>query len=529
LEVRRASLRWAEDLKGSQKVAGTTFQDYRLGDLVAAAWRYKVFGGVVAACVVVLGVVAAILAPSAYVADAELLVLPDEAYVLDPLGENAGAGDTLSSQEALRSEVRLLRSREVRARLYADMGDAAVPDAAVSGAEQRGGEAARNQAAVEFLGRAFGVELEPNSRAMTARFAADDADGAADVLNRWLEIYLVYRRDVLADAGAQVLRDERLSAEARLAQINIELGLFLTRYELGDFVQDRLAMQQRFATTETDLAQAAATLAEARARLESLDEQLADIAPEVDLFVEDSASGELQVLYIEHETLLARYYDNAAPVLEIERRITVLEEALAAGAVGAGLRRRGVNPVRQTLETERAQTRASVDALEARVAALTGQVIDLRVRQRVLQAVAPEHQSLAREGVALEMTIAELASREANGRAARAIADRMGDRVRIIARAAPPSKPRNKRFAILVASVFAAGAAGVSAAAMRGLLNPPQPELRTGASRTIGAPVFAVAPAPGDARDEKPAPAAAKGRAKTKARAQPKGAGSAGA
>jgi len=323
---------------------------------------------------------------------------------------------------------------------------------------------------------------------------------------------------------------ERLAAEARLSAINIELGAFLLEHDLADFDQDRLAMQQRFATAESDRAEASAALAEARARLVSLSAQLTDIAPEVDLFVEDSASGELQTLYVEHETLLARYYDNAAPVVEIERRISVLETALADGAVGAGLRRRGVNPVRQALETERAQTRATVQALDARVGALTGQVDDLRIRQRLLQAAAPEHQRLARESAALEATVAELASREANGRAARAIAERMGDRVRVIARAAPPSKPRNQRFAIFAASVMAAGAAGACAAAFRGLYNSPQPELRTGVSRTIGAPVFAVAPSPGEEKEEKPAPTIADTDGDpADDRIQAKGAGSAGA
>ena len=68
--------------------------------------------------------------------------------------------------------------------------------------------------------------------------------------------------------------------------------------------------------------------------------------------------------------MLSRYLPTAQPVKDVEAQIVQLEAGMNTGRTQTdGARRIGVNPVHQTLQTDRIQTAAEVAALQQSLAA----------------------------------------------------------------------------------------------------------------------------------------------------------------
>ena len=112
-------------------------------------------------------------------------------------------------------------------------------------------------------------------------------------------------------------------------------------------------------------------------RLASLNAQLGQVSREVGIYRDiSSAPGEKLVgLKVQREELLSRYRADARPVQELDAQIAQLEAGMAAGrTLGEGAKRIGVNPVFQTLQTEKIQLTSEVGALRRSQAELAERI-----------------------------------------------------------------------------------------------------------------------------------------------------------
>jgi uncharacterized protein involved in exopolysaccharide biosynthesis len=207
--------------------------------------------------------------------------------------------------------------------------------------------------------------------------------------------------------------------------------------------------------------------------------------------------------------LLGRYQPDAAPVREVDRRISQLEQFLAGGDP-ASITRRGVNPVRQDVAGQLYAMNAEARAQRGRETALTQQREEVRTRLRQMQVLEPQFRQLQRERGILETNAQNFAARAEDARARSQMLGRATDNISPVEQASVPTQGKSLRWPIMIVTILIAGivaaAAGLSRAFMRRSFPTP-----ASAARTLNAPVLAVmprAPAPKAEKKTKPKPAA---------------------
>ena len=471
-------------------------RDLDLFDLVALVWIQKLFAILIAVIVFIpLAFLAFVSIKPSFEATSRLLIIQDES---DLTPGAAGSGGAFTLDQVMESEAEILNSDAVR-RL------------ALS---QRAGDLSGPQLAA--LRDGFSVTRSPNSSILVARFENGQAAVAANTLNAIVDAYLSYRVELLI-GGPDGAIDERLgAAEAEAARAEAALRYFLNQNGLADFASERAAVLARISDLQARVLSASAEADSAGSFARSLASRLANIPENIELYVENSVTGQLLDLQVRRQELLARYQAGAPPVQVVEREIAALEAFInAGGAEGQGQRRTGANPVWQTLESERLQQEAFSNSQSRLADALATQLDAARDEADRLRALAPEHDRLSRAVDARAEAARLLSIQAADASARRSAPAGAADAVRVVERATPPSEASSlQKPAIAAAFVFAC-ALGVFAALIRGYLSqsgqarrtpPPAPAGPGGedASRHAGAGESSAqpaAPAPRPRRD----------------------------
>lgn len=208
-----------------------------------------------------------------------------------------------------------------------------------------------------------------------------------------------------------------------------------------------------------------------------------------------SAPGEKLVgLKVQREELLSRYRADARPVQELDAQIAQLEAGMAAGrTLGEGAKRIGVNPVFQTLQTEKIQLTSEVGALRRSQAELADQINRLTERRLRLTALEPRFQELSLNRDVLQTSVRDFTVKEEQNRAAQEIAARSNDNIRIVQRAIAPIKGKSLRKPVVVLAFLFAGFTALCAGLLAMFLRPGLPTPQS-AARTLDLPVLGAAP-----------------------------------
>ena len=282
----------------------------------------------------------------------------------------------------------------------------------------------------------------------------------------------------------------------RLQEADAAYEAFLTSNRIADFVAEKAALSQLQSQIEQQKYLTETQLQDRSGRLGALQAQMGQIAPEVGLFrdVNTAASDKLIALRLQREDLLGRYRPDAQPVRDLDAQIARLEEGMAAGrTTGDGASRIGVNPVYQTLQTERIQLQAEVAALRQSLDALNRQMGQLLDRRLKLAELEPRFQALSLDRDVLQANVRDFAVREEQSRAAMEIASASNDNIRIVQRATAPSRGSSLKKPVLVLAFLFAGFTALCAGLLRMFLRPGLPTPAS-ASRTLDLPVLGVAP-----------------------------------
>lgn len=462
---------------------------YSIFDIIAVVWREKWTALATALIVTLIG--AAIIytqMPRLYTAVAQVLVLPDEAYDPDTIiGEDSPFRGGLMTEQVVRAEEEILRSEVIKRRVVAERGIANTFPDLLEGRGTAAPDRLMASAIISF-NQSFGTSLrEP---VITAVFRAEDPVRAAEVLNDVLDEYLRYRLEVLLGEQDGSVAAERDAAEARLLMLNKQIRTIQDENDIGDFDADLAALNARIATVESELVEARANAAAARSRLQVLESRTAETAEEVELYVEDQAGAALESLLLERQQLSSRYRPESRIIRNLDAQIAAVRQQIAEQDGPRGARRVGVNPVRQSLETERAQVAGQSSAEQARLSALVAQLRELRARQSLLQELRPQFRRLDRERIVLEENVARITQSLEQRRARLSLQDQ---RVRIIQEAQPPVRGQSGRLIAGLGVVALAGLLGLIAALIRGFSR--GAPTKAAASRSLGMDVLAVVPA----------------------------------
>lgn len=435
----------------SRSHARETAREIDLFDLIAFVWTQKLLALFIAAVVFVpLALFAYVSIQPSFEATSRLLVIQDEE---DLTPGAAGSGGAFTLDQVMESEAEILNSDAVR-RLAL---------------QQRAGLV--NTAQLAALRQGFAVSRAPNSSILVASFEGGDAEAAANTLNAIIDAYLAYRVELLI-GGPDGAIDERLgAAEAEAARAEAALRAFLNEHNLSDFATERDAVLARISDLQARVLSARAESDSAGSFAGSLARRLAAIPETIELYVENSVTGQLLDLQVRREELLARYQPGAPPVQAVEREIAALQAFVdAGGAEGQGQRRTGANPVWQSLEGERLQQEAFANSQARLASALDAQLTNARQEADRLRQLAPQHDRLSRAVEARAEVARRLSIQAADASARRNAPAGAADAVRVVERATPPAEASSLQKPAMAAAFMFACAVGVFVALVRGYL-----------------------------------------------------------
>jgi uncharacterized protein involved in exopolysaccharide biosynthesis len=492
---------------GSGMFAGFSWADtpkLGVGDVFAMLWSERLAAAITGGMVCLLGLSLALMAPRTYGAHAELLVRLGPEYVYQPnAGANgAGAGQAPDMQSVINSELRMLSSDTLSARVINAIGMAKLyPAIANSG----GSPALRMAAAQRLFAQNLKLETAPETPTIALSFKNENAELAAEALNRLVDEYLSYRRDILVGGESDALSHQSQDLDQRSADANAALSAFLSTNGIADFDAEMTALAARATDAETQSYDAAAKRGEALARAQALRARYNSEPAEIELYSESDARKALVDLQVEREQLLTHYQDDAPPVREIDRRINQIN-AFLAGGDPASTTRRGPNPVRQEIQRDLVEAEAEARAQAGRQTALAEQRAEVQTRLETLHALEPEYRQLLRQRTILEQNAGNFAARAEEARSRSQLLGRSSDNISPVERAVAPAQGQSLRTPIAIITLILAAIAALSVGLGRALLARSFPTPAS-AARTLGTQVLAVTPHAGERPEKRQKPA----------------------
>jgi uncharacterized protein involved in exopolysaccharide biosynthesis len=471
---------------------------YAPSDFVALLWRERFLMLAVFAVIFVIGGAFAFSLKTTYPASSSILVRLGQEYVYEPRAGDAGRGAVPEAEQVIQAETEILASSELKQRVIDRLGLSRIyPKLAEEFAEAPAGEKRIVMGkAMRAMETSLKIQTAPDTPIVRLVFEHEDARTAALVLNTLLEEYLIFRRTVLVESNLPAMETQRQTFEERLAEADVAYEQFLTSNQIGDFVAEKAALSQLQSQIEQQKYQTETQLQDRVGRLAALQAQMGQVSPEVGLYrdVNNAASDKLVELKLQREDLLGRYRPDAQPVRDLDSQIARLEQGIEAGrTTGDGARRIGVNPVFQTLQTERIQLQSEVAALRQAQATLSTQLAQLLDRRLKLAELEPRFQALSLDRDVLQANVRDFAVKEEQSRAAREIAAASNDNIRIVQRATPPARGSSLKKPVLVLAFLFAGFTALCAGLLRMFLRPGLPTAQS-ASRTLELPVLGAAP-----------------------------------
>ena len=489
---------WTSDRPVSPPHAGRAYVRplYAPSDIAALMWRERWLTLVVFLVLAALGLGVALTLKTSYPAQSSLLVRLGEEYVYHPQVGDAARGAVPENDQVIQSEVEILSSAQLKEQVINHVGLGVLYPQLAYAFDH--GAAADRQAvmsrAVAMMDKGLKIDTAPGTPVLRLTFTHTDPQVAALALNALVDQYLIYRRSILLDQSAP-LEDERKSFEDRLAQADQAYENFLGTNNIGDFESEKTSLAQLQASLQQQKYAADSQLSDRQGRLGAIAAQSGQVAPEIGLYrdLDHQAQDKLADLKVQREGLLSRYRPDADPVKALDAQIASLQSGISQGQLQTeGAKRIGVNPVYQTLQSDRIQLTAEVAALKQSSAELERQIAEVTDRQLRMAQLEPQYQDLARDRDVLQDNVRDFTVKAEETQAAATIARQGNDNISVVERATPPVAGKSlKRPAALLAiafAVFTALSLGLARVYLR-------PGLATAASagRTLDLPVLGSA------------------------------------
>jgi uncharacterized protein involved in exopolysaccharide biosynthesis len=448
----------------------------------------------------IIGAVIAFSIKNTYPAHSSLLIRLGEAYVYQPQVGDAARGAAQDNDQVVQSELAILQSDAVKVRVINDIGLARLyPELgkayAVADPQKRD---ALQQLAMRTITTGLKVATAPDSAIARLTYTDKDPERAALILNTLVDEYLRYRKTVLFERDIGPLDQQRQSFQAQLDKVDAAYQKFLADNGIGDFEAEKTSLGQIYSQLLTDSYSVGAQSAETQGRLSVTAREVSTAPQEIGLFrdLDHTGQDKLVQLKADRQDLLSRYRPNAQPVHDIDQKIAAQQALLnSGGGVAQGARRVGVNPIYQTLQTEKNQLEAQSASLKNRQASLADAIAQITARRQKLTALEPQYQELARERDLLSTNVRNLTQRVQESQAAQALAQSGDDgSIKVIERAYPPAKGLSLKAPVFVAALLFAAFAAACVGLLLSFMHRGYPS-SSAAERELALPVLAATPA----------------------------------
>jgi uncharacterized protein involved in exopolysaccharide biosynthesis len=368
------------DRGGARPGAARIRPRYTPRELLLVLWSERAGMFLVFAAVFAVGATLALSLPKSYSARSSLLVAET-------------ADGPASSRGAVRTELEILSSIELKRRVLREVGLSTI-DPALAAAWARSGSQRRREIEIGVL-RAFASRLEiaPDEadRVVRLKYRATKPEAASRVLSTFVDQYVAYRREVFGSAP------RRPAASAGRGDPETAYQALLKEHGLVDLEDEKEALSALYDEVLLSAFDIDRRLEEVRARLAVMSRRLGETPAETGVFrdLNLSASEKLVQLRMDRQDLLAQRSATAEDVAEIDARIANLEALISSGAAsGPRELRVGANPVWQTLEMERIRLEAEAAALNARKAEIGRQMREVVERRTQLSGIEGQAREL---------------------------------------------------------------------------------------------------------------------------------------
>lgn len=452
-------------------------------ELALQLWRAKWLMLLVFILVFVAGLVVAFMMPETYQARSRLLVSLGDEYIYRPTVGNDVVGSAPEFEELMQAELELIKSPVVAERTLDSVTlEAVFPDLAESCANQLDtvtDNTAREklrytcyQKGVMALQSMFTASAAPKTPVLLTTFRHEDAEMSATVLNASIVSYLSYRSEVFSNNGAANFGAQRERFERLLNENNLLIRDFLIKNDIGDFDSERATVRQLYQTASSELS---ANLSRARVvegQLRTYASQLQQVAPEQDLFVDDSTNDRLLELRFERQEKLTRYNPDSRVIQEVDRRIAQAEEFLSQQDGAVGTVRRGPNPVFQGIETAANNVRAEAEALKQQQIEIQRQLDEVSDKQLALSLLEPRYEELLSKNTLLRQNVQTLSEREVEAETRAELFQQSVDNIKVLEAARPPVRGSSLKRPIAVLAFLFAGFTALMAGLLRAFTRP---------------------------------------------------------
>ena len=426
---------------------------FALRDLLNGLFYYRRAAAIVAGTIVAIGVLAALLMPPTYSAEARLLPLSAGIYNVTDAGAAPQPGQVLDPAAVVNVELQLLDSLELHRNVVRrQLGPAATP--------------AQVNAALDSFERHLHVTKANEANVIELTFTANDPTVAANALHDLIGQYFESRANVLTSGRVAFLQEQRDKVKAQLDRANAAIAVFqqqngvldIAAQVAGAVAQDDLLHRNRLETE--------ATLADGRKSLATLGSEAHGVPSDVVLYSDNTeaarALGEMQTqlltLQAKRADLASRFMKTSPQVGQADRQIAALQATIRQqqGTL-VTTRRTGRNQFFDSTRDRLAQARAGVEGAAARRAELDAQIAASGARLKQLTAVADQLAAMKLDRDVLADSFKSLSAQVEQARVQlNQTTDAGSPNVRIIEAPTPPAKRSNPPLLLIAGSIVAA-------------------------------------------------------------------------
>ena len=523
---------------GPRLTAHTAFAPARhtLRDVLIVVFRERRLILWTFALVLVIGVLASLSLGTVYLAEARVLVLPSRDYMLRQDVGEAATNLALGDDRIVRSETEIFNNSQLVERVIEDIDLGRLyPDLAEPGSGHQESWPARawravravfrgsepptdslgelgydpaaeqqrkrmDQAVVRFTGRLDVLPVKDSS-VIHLTFSDRNPEMAAEALNRLILEYLEHRRSVFEAPRSQLFLQQRDGFAQRLAKAEQELEAFKLKHDFSAFADQKSMVLRQQAEIQNDKMDTATRLREIEGRLTTINEQLATVPKEIDLYAEsgqqdarDTARATLVTLEARRNELLTKFSETSRFIVDLDQQIAKLRAAINATPPKESVSRRsGRNPLYDELSAEQVRRGNEAAALRARQKALEGQLARVTERLAAFDRLERDFNAMMLQRTLLEKNLQIYAQKAEEALIQEELDRQKTANVRVIEQAQVPRQGRSLRGIVLALAVVGGLVIALALAFLKDffrevLISPEDTE------RLLGLPVLVAVP-----------------------------------
>ncbi len=299
---------------------------------------------------------------------------------------------------------------------------------------------------VKMVDASYAVMPSPKSSIVDLSYKHQDPDVAVKTLNAFMASYSNFRKRKFVIQKSGNLSERRRDTEEQLASIEAKIQKLLNKNNISDFTAEQTGVRTRAELLRTQLNTLRGRLAASEAALAASEDQLRQLPPTIDLYIDDRGSQRLAQAELERRQLLAKYLPTSTVVRAKDAEIQQLRTQVNAnGGKPSGGRRVGPNPNYQSGLTQRNTFQSTADSLREQEVTLQRQLNGAVAKVKRMREIGPSYANLVREKTTVETRLARLQARETEALVDEQQLENSSDHIKFITTPTMARKGRNMK------------------------------------------------------------------------------------